>query len=210
MEDSDGKEWQLIKDFVEIDTNVDEIEKKLSEITDKSQLVMMRAMNRTVSTITTSVKKEVSARYFVSQKNVAKTLHIEKSTTGNLTASVISEGSKLGLEKFKVSPLRPVKLSKNGKRTPGVYKAAIKKAGGLKPLTGKNIIGRKNKPFVAIMSNGHTGVFFRETWDAYPIKSIMGPAVPQLAGKKEVMEKVNKQANETLQKRIEHELGRVM
>ena len=195
---------------VTIETNTDEILERLSEITEKSKLVMMRSMNRVASTVSTSIKKEVSARYFISQKKVAETLHIEKSTTSNLAASIVSQGSKLGLEKFKVSPLRPVKLSKNGKRTPRVYKAAIKKSGGLKPLTGKNIVGRNNKPFVAIMQNGHTGVFFRETWEAYPIKSIMGPAVPQLAGKKEIMEVVTKKANETLEKRIEHELSRVM
>lgn len=44
----------------------------------------------------------------------------------------------------------------------------------------------------------------------YPIDSMMGPAVPQLAGKKEVMEAVTKKANETLEKRIEYELSRVM
>ena len=196
--------------FVDITTNADEVERKLAEITDKSKLGMMRAMNRTASVVNTSVKKEVSARYFISQKKISETLHIENASTSNLTALVVSQGSKLGLEKFKVSPLRPVKLSKKGKRTPGVYKAAIKKAGGLKPLTGKNILGRKNKPFVAIMPNGHEGVFIRETWDAYPIDSMMGPAVPQLAGKKEVMEAVTKKANETLEKRIEHELSRVM
>ena len=42
------------------------------------------------------------------------------------------------------------------------------------------------------------------------IDSMMGPAVPQLAGKKEVIEAVTKKANETLEKRIEHELSRVM
>lgn len=196
--------------FVDITTNADEVERKLAEITDKSKLVMMRAMNRTASVVNTSVKKEVSARYFISQKKISETLHIENASISNLTALVVSQGSKLGLEKFKVSPLRPVKLSKKGKRTPGVYKAAIKKAGGLKPLTGKNILGRKNKPFVAIMPNGHEGVFFRSTWKGYPIDSMMGPAVPQLAGKKEVIEAVTKKANETLEKRIEHELSRVM
>lgn len=60
------------------------------------------------------------------------------------------------------------------------------------------------------MQNGHEGVFFRSTWKGYPIDSMMGPAVPQLAGKKEVIEAVTKKANETLEKRIEHELSRVM
>ena len=38
----------------------------------------------------------------------------------------------------------------------------------------------------------------------------MGPSVPDVAGSKAVMEVVTKKANETLQKRIEHELSRVM
>lgn len=71
---------------VSIDSNIDEIEKKLSEITDRSRLVMMRAMNRTASVVNTSVKKEVSARYFISQKKISETLHIENASTSNLTA----------------------------------------------------------------------------------------------------------------------------
>lgn len=201
------------KTFIDITTNVDEIEQRLSEITDKSKLVMMRAMNRTASTIATTEKREVSARYFISQKNVADTLRIEKASTGNLSARVVSKGERMGLEKFKISPLRPVKLTKGGKRSPGVYKAAVKREGGMKPLNGKNVLGRTIKPFVATMhnkKNDHTGLFWRETWAAYPIKSIMGPSVPDMAGSKKVMEVINKKANETLQKRIEHELSRVM
>ena len=71
--------------FVDITTNADEVERKLAEITDKSKLVMMRAMNRTASVVNTSVKKEVSARYFISQKKISETLHIENASTSNLT-----------------------------------------------------------------------------------------------------------------------------
>ena len=131
--------------FVDITTNADEVERKLAEITDKSKLVMMRAMNRTASVVNTSVKKEVSARYFISQKKISETLHIENASTSNLTALVVSQGSKLGLEKFKVSPLRPVKLSKKGKRTPGVYKAAIKKSRRIKASYRKKYSRKKKQ-----------------------------------------------------------------
>ena len=43
--------------FVDITTNADEVERKLSEITDKSKLFMMRAMNRQASVVITSVTK---------------------------------------------------------------------------------------------------------------------------------------------------------
>ena len=49
---------------VSIDSNIDEIEKKLSEITDRSRLVMMRAMNRTARNIATTTKREVASRRF--------------------------------------------------------------------------------------------------------------------------------------------------
>mgnify|MGYP003174376938 FL=1 len=38
----------------------------------------------------------------------------------------------------------------------------------------------------------------------------MGPAIPQIIDNKEIMENIMKKANETLEKRIEHELSRVM
>ena len=46
---------------VSIDSNIDEIEKKLSEITDRSRLVMMRAMNRTARNIATTTKRRSGA-----------------------------------------------------------------------------------------------------------------------------------------------------
>lgn len=218
----------MYRTFVDITTNVDDIERHLSEITDKSKLVMMRAMNRTASTIATTEKREVSARYFITQKNVAKTLRIEKASTSNLSARVVSKGERMDLAKFKVSPLRPVKVTKGGKRSPGVYKAAVRKNQGLKPLSGVEVGGKINKPFVAIMKNtknDHMGMFYRGEKKEKkrrnarrkgvhslkePLKSVMGPSVPDVAGSKAVMEVVIKKANETLEKRIEHELSRVM
>ena len=156
---------------------------------------MMRAMNRTARNIATTTKREVASRYFVKQKQVADTLKISKASKSNLEVAVVSKGEKLELEKFKVSPREPVKIISREERTPKVYKAAVKKAGGLKPLYGKK---------------GTQGIFFRSRGKAYPIKQVMGPAIPQIIDNKEIMENIMKKANETLEKRIEHELSRVM
>ena len=176
---------------VSIDSNIDEIEKKLSEITDRSRLVMMRAMNRTARNIATTTKREVASRYFVKQKQVADTLKISKASKSNLEVAVVSKGEKL-------------------ERTPKVYKAAVKKAGGLKPLYGERVSGKQSKPFFATTKKGTQGIFFRSRGKAYPIKQVMGPAIPQIIDNKEIMENIMKKANETLEKRIEHELSRVM
>ena len=190
---------------VSIDSNIDEIEKKLSEITDRSRLVMMRAMNRTARNIATTTKREVASRYFVKQKQVADTLKISKASKSNLEVAVVSKG-----EKFKVSPREPVKIISREERTPKVYKAAVKKAGGLKPLYGERVSGKQSKPFFATTKKGTQGIFFRSRGKAYPIKQVMGPAIPQIIDNKEIMENIMKKANETLEKRIEHELSRVM
>lgn len=195
---------------ISIDSNIDEIEKKLSEITDRSRLVMMRAMNRTARNIATTTKREVASRYFVKQKQVADTLKISKASKSNLEVAVVSRGEKLELEKFKVSPREPVKIISREERTPRVYRAAVKKAGGLKPLYGEKVSGKQSKPFFAITKKGTQGIFFRSRSRAYPIKQVMGPAIPQIIDNKEAMENIMKNANETLQKRIEHELSRVM
>ena len=171
---------------VSIDSNIDEIEKKLSEITDRSRLVMMRAMNRTARNIATTTKREVASRYFVKQKQVADTLKISKASKSNLEVAVVSKGEKLELEKFKVSPREPVK-----ERTPKVYKAAVKKAGGLKPLYGERVSGKQSKPFFATTKKGTQGIFFRSRGKAYPIKQVMGPAIPQIIDNKEIMENMN-------------------
>lgn len=139
---------------VSIDSNIDEIEKKLSEITDRSRLVMMRAMNRTARNIATTTKREVASRYFVKQKQVADTLKISKASKSNLEVAVVSKGEKLELEKFKVSPREPVKIISREERTPKVYKAAVKKAGGLKPLYGERVSGKQSKPFFATTKKG--------------------------------------------------------
>lgn len=195
---------------VSIDSNIDEIEKKLSEITDRSRLVMMRAMNRTARNIATTTKREVASRYFVKQKQVADTLKISKASKSNLEVAVVSKGEKLELEKFKVSPREPVKIISREERTPKVYKAAVKKAGGLKPLYGERVSGKQSKPFFATTKKGTQGIFFRSRAKAYPIKQVMGPAIPQIIDNKEIMENIMKKANETLEKCIEHELSRVI
>ena len=72
------------------------------------------------------------------------------------------------------------------------------------------ISGKQSKPFFATTKKGTQGIFFRTRGKAYPIKQVMGPAIPQIIDNKEIMENIMKNANETLEKRIEHELSRVM
>ena len=124
---------------------------------------------------------------------------------GRLFGAVISRGSPIALSKFKVSPKREVKHMKKGNYSPKVYKSGVEKSGGLKPLSGNP------KAFLGIMrSTGHVGVMVRKSDKRFPIKLLYGPSVPQMAKNEEIMEKLNRQAGETLEKRINAEVANIL
>lgn len=184
-------------------TSVEEIEQRLGAFKSKAPLVVSRAINRAVSNIRKNVGKEVSQRYFVSSGTVRETIRTVNANKGSLSGAVISRGSPIALSKFKVSPNRGVKHTKKG-YSPSVYSAGVEKSGGLKPLSGDP------KAFIADMKSGHTGVWNRVSGSRFPIKQLYGPSVPQMAKNEEIMVKVNKEAGETLEKRINAEVANIL
>ena len=85
-----------------------------------------------------------------------------------------------------------------------MYSAGVEKSGGLKPLSGDP------KAFIADMKSGHTGVWNRVSGSRLPIRQLYGPSVPQMAKNEEIMAKVNKEAGETLEKRINAEVANIL
>ena len=114
-----------------------------------------------------------------------------------------SAGGGIELSKYKVSPKTPVRY-RGKSRSPRVYKAGVKKDGGIKPLDGDP------KSFVAVMKSGHVGVFTRKNGKSLPIKQLYGPSVPQIVKNEDIMSKINKEASETLQKRIDAEINNIL
>ena len=64
--------------------------------------------------------------------------------------------------------------------------------------------------FIADMQSGHTGVFERETSKRFPIEELMGLSAAQMIGNDKVIKDVEKDAQETVNKRIEHEIDRLL
>lgn len=180
-----------------------EIQKRLGAFKSKTPLVLSRAINRAIQNVKKNMGKETSALYYISSGDVKKTVNIVKATKGSLKAAAISSGGGIALSKFKVSPGTPVRY-RGSKRTPNMYRAGVKKAGGMKPLDGDP------KSFVAIMKSGHVGVFTRTSGHSLPIKQLYGPSVPQIVKNEDIMSKINKEANETLQKRIDAEINNIL
>lgn len=184
-------------------SGVEEIEQRLGAFKSKAPLVVSRAINRAVSNIRKNMGKEVPQRYYVSSGTVRGTIRTLNASKSSLSGAVVSSGSPIALSKFKVSPNRGVKRTKKG-FSPGVYSAGVEKSGGLKPLSGDP------KAFIADMKSGHTGVWNRVSSKRLPIKQLYGPSVPQMAKNEEIMVKINKEAGETLEKRINAEINNIL
>lgn len=185
-------------------TGVDEIEKKLGNLKNKAPTVLYRAINRAAQKAKTETKREVADKYYITQKEVSDTIHLTKASAAKLSAELTSKGGPIALSKFKVSPRKQVSRTKRGKVSPAVYKAGVEKAGGVKPLSGDP------KAFFATMSSGHEGVMERISSRRLPLKQLYGPAVPSMIKNEEVIERIQKEATETLEKRIDAEINNIL
>lgn len=184
-------------------SGIPEIEARLGSLKSKAPLALSRAINRAVTNVKKNMGKETAALYYVSSGDVKKTIRVVKATRASLKAAVISSGGPVELSKFKVNPGTPVRY-RGRSRSPKVYRAGVKKSGGVKPLDGNP------KAFIANMKTGHKGVFTRTSGSSLPIKQLYGPSVPQMVKNDEIMEKINKDANDTLKKRIDAEVANIL
>ena len=80
-------------------------------------------------------------------------------------------------------------------------KAAVMRGNGQTPFV---------HAFIARMKSGHTGMFERETGRSFPVTEFMAQSTAQMAGNEEVLEQVSEKAQETVNKRIEHEITRIL
>lgn len=107
--------------------NQKQIEKKLGDMKSKAPVVMARAINRAVTAAKTAMGKEASAKYYVASGTVKSTVRLTRASAGNLRGIATSKDARVPLYKFKVSPKTPVRVTGRGRRSPSVYKAAVKK-----------------------------------------------------------------------------------
>lgn len=163
--------------------------------------ILVPALNHTVGKVNTAVKRGVSGRYVIPQKEIASAAKIHKASASNPAASVVIRGRPKGLIHFK---LKPAKMqSQAGKKIKArkSLSVMIKKGEGYKQ------IGIKPAAFVAV-ANGTPNVFHRKGKNSLPIERLVTLSVPQMASAKAVINPVQKMAQEHLSERINHELHR--
>ncbi|MGL4787031.1 MAG: phage tail protein [Cetobacterium sp.] len=170
-----------------------------------------RAINHTTAKAKTQMKRKVGKDYYIKQGDVDKTLKVKKASWTNPFATITSKSRVLGLDKFKVT----VKG--------GVVRAAISKLEGYKDRKGgfianvKNFSGgswRREKGRNIFTPNfSHKSgarVFKRIGKKRLPVKSLYGASVPGMIGSKNVIADLNKFVIVETNKRLSHEVGRLL
>ena len=112
---------------------------------------------------------------------------------GGVVGMVSFAGYKIPLYRFNVSPTLPVQRA--------TVSAAVLAESGRTPFA---------HAFIAKMKSGHTGMFERDGTGRLPITEFMGPSAAQMAANSVVVEQVEEKAQEVINKRIEHEITRIL
>ncbi|OLN21405.1 hypothetical protein BTO30_14895 [Domibacillus antri] len=180
-----------------ITLTVEQLEKAraaLIEVPNGLPKAVMRAVNRSAQSARTEAGRAARQEYHIKQADVTSTIRIHRASMGDFGASVVSKGSVIPLIKFRVNPKAP-----NPKRKRPIT-ARVKKGGG-GPIPGA---------FVAQMRSGYIGVFSRVGKPRLPIEQLYGPSIPQMLGSDTVSAWVENKAYDTLQKRLDHEISRLV
>lgn len=168
----------------------------LADVPKGAERVFASAMNRGISRVKTQAIKQVKTVYAVNGAALTKAtrINITKASTGNLAGFVSFSGVKIPLYKFKVTPTKPG----TGKQV----RVAVKKGGSGTPF---------EDAFIAEMKrNGHTGVFERTGRKRFPIEEKMGLSAAQMVGNEDIIDGLEKEAQELVNERIIHEMNRIL
>ena len=179
-----------------------------------------KALTAIVSRATATVRKAtlegITSVYDIKQTDVRDrkntTINVRtRKTDGGIAGEITFSGRKIPLYRFGVTPKQPktqgAKVTVNfGDRWASVAPSA--------PVSARL---RKDKPktkfndaFVAGMESGHIGVFERRGQRRLPVSEIMWVSTAQMAANSVVLEKVEAAAAETVAKRTEHEVSRIL
>lgn len=184
--------------MIEIIVDCGHIEKSFDDFQKKATCVLRNAINRTVINVRKNIAQETRSRYYIKSSDVKKTVKITKANNKSLCGVVKSTSGMIPLSKFKVTPKHAVTYN-NGRPSPRFYRAGVKRAGGTKKLD------KSPRAFITTTKDGRIGVFERLGKSDKTIRQLYGPSIPQMIENEVVISKIEKDAINTLQKRMDAE-----
>lgn len=176
------------------DIKLDRVTKLLAGIPDGVYRAVGSAIKRAAQHGLSVGMKIVSGEYAIGQgelKNRTKNINtIVKDGTGSYEVTFGYRGNVIPLIRF------DTRIDRSGRVVTRVLR--------------QNARQLLDRAFIARVG-AHTGVFERETDERFPIKELFGPsAVQAFYAREETVDKMDEEIRKTYEKRIEHEITRVL
>jgi hypothetical protein len=172
---------------------VAKMQKTVGKIKDGVPRVLAAAINRALDKGKATVKREIRKVYLIKAKDIP--IAVERANFTTKKGHIILRQGMLPLSMFPFTPKNPTR----GKRRRELH-ARVKRGGG----------GVIRSGFVAAFETSHTGPYKRRGKARLPIAQLWTIGAPIMASQPNVGPEVNKQMGDTLGKRIDHEIKRVL
>lgn len=164
--------------------------KKLRNFPKSARKASARAINRTLTFNNKRVSQLVRQNYNIKSGEVKGTIKLRRANPSNLSASIKSTGGRLSLSKFS----RGASSWRKGKNV----RVKVKK-------TSNKTVNTTPKAFIANVG-GNLHIAKRKGGSKFPIEVLHTLSVPQMISNSKVIDVVNKEGKDYLDKRIKHEI----
>jgi len=171
------------------------VESMLSDIKNGSKKAMTKAINKTLTTTKTRIRKDLVAKLALPAKRIAQDLYITKASYEKPSGKVQAIGKPVRLIEFK-----PTQTQKGAKAR--IYKA-----------NKKDLIPSS---FHATMRSGHKGVFRRamkgggKRVHRLPIEELTGPRIEDVLAKDEILRPIESAASDLLAQNLDKEAAEIL
>lgn len=156
------------------------------------------AANRSLTATQTVLSRETAKKYYVTQSEVKKSFTLKKSNGENFHGAIISRGKRKNISKYKLTP----KTNTAGRRTG--FKGAIKREGGLKPLSKKSFMMFTPTAGWLLFQRIRPGRY----WSS--IRHVPSPSIPQIVKNEETVKGASERAEQVFKERLRHETMRLL
>lgn len=170
----------MIAVTIDMDKELQKIEKMLGDLAPKSKNVLVKAINATAKQARKELANTAQEAYAVRTARFNKAMTIQNANTRHLDATIKTTGEVMELIDFKASPSSPA----TGGARPDITKGKVLQSGNLKALQMDNL-----KAFVVKFKSGHVSVAQRvpgKKMQSDPskdfLKKLLSPSIPTMIG----------------------------
>lgn len=165
----------------------------LGDIKGAPNRALFNVINRALGTVRSQSGKVIRETYNIKQSDITanQNMKMKRATAGDLVGSIEFAGTVIPLKRFKVSP-------SPAQRTVSV--SVLRAEGGK----------RLESAYVADLGKYGVGVFERLTRRRDSSQQLYGPSTAHMMGNENVLDKVEQAAQETIDKRVEQEITRIL